>query len=285
MSIPQSDKTGNGKAREKIEYLFAPLPLEVLRCKELSHGAVRVCAWLAHHMGAKGCFPKQEELAEEMGCSDRMVRTYLDELEAAGFLTRERRGYAKSNVYRLNINNIHSGSLFPVSCPTPEAGFRSVRKQASGPVRKQASERITRTSELEPNNQTQEGAAAPPTPARASAEVSSSGTQTAKPRDALFDAVCQVTASDPKVSGSHVGRVCKALRAADPPYTPAEVVQFGESVKRWRDFEGPPTLGCLEKNIGQVRATHEPGTIGTGTGHAGQRHGQKPRSSARYAGD
>lgn len=73
--------------------------------------------------------------------------------------------------------------------------------------------------------------------------------------DELFDAVAEVTASDPKVSGSHIGRVCKALRSADPPYTPAEVRRFAAIAPgNFAWHKGQLTLGMIEKYIGIVRA-------------------------------
>jgi hypothetical protein len=41
-------------------------------------------------------------------------------------------------------------------------------------------------------------------------------------RDELFDAVAEITASDPTVSGGHVAKVANLLRQADPPYSAAE---------------------------------------------------------------
>jgi hypothetical protein len=84
-----------------------------------------------------------------------------------------------------------------------------------------------------------------------------------KERDELFDAVCEVTGSDPKVSGSYVGKVCKLLRSADPPYMAVEVRKFAEIVRSWRGFTGLPSLGCLEKHIGQVRSKPKEAKNGT----------------------
>jgi hypothetical protein len=81
-----------------------------------------------------------------------------------------------------------------------------------------------------------------------------------RPPDPLFDAVAEVTASDPTVSGSHIGRVCKLLRGADPPYTPDEVRRWAALVcQQWPNQQGPPTLGMIEKHIGRVRALADPG--------------------------
>lgn len=46
-------------------------------------------------------FPGQKRLADEMGCSDRMVRFYLQELENCGLITVEQRGKTITNRYFL----------------------------------------------------------------------------------------------------------------------------------------------------------------------------------------
>jgi hypothetical protein len=49
------------------------------------------------------CFPGQLELAEDMGATDRSVRTYLKELETAEPLEIIQRGLGKTNLYRLHL--------------------------------------------------------------------------------------------------------------------------------------------------------------------------------------
>ncbi len=74
-------------------------------------------------------------------------------------------------------------------------------------------------------------------------------------RDELFIALAEVTASDPAVSASHIGRVRKALLAADPPYTAADVRRFAGLVpERLPWHKGRISLGLVEKHIGEVRA-------------------------------
>jgi len=73
----------------------------------------------------------------------------------------------------------------------------------------------------------------------------------------LFDAVCAVTASDPKASGSYIGRVCRSLCEADPPYTPDEVRAL-PAILAARGFTLPLTLGTVEKFIGWTRRQPEP---------------------------
>ncbi len=72
--------------------------------------------------------------------------------------------------------------------------------------------------------------------------------------DALFAAVAEVTASDPIASGSHIGRVCKALRSADPPYTPDEVRAWADKIRTEWNLPDHPGLGMLEKYIGRIRS-------------------------------
>ena len=48
-------------------------------------------------------FPGQQKLADDMGSGERSVRTYLKELEDAGFLEVTQRGLGKTNLYRLHL--------------------------------------------------------------------------------------------------------------------------------------------------------------------------------------
>lgn len=82
-------------------------------------------------------------------------------------------------------------------------------------------------------------------------------------RDLLFDAVAEVTASDPATAGGHVGKVKVALEGADPSYTPEEVREFGRRFHEFcswaaKDGRANPTLGELQKYIGRVRAGKSP---------------------------
>lgn len=102
-------------------------------------------------------------------------------------------------------------------------------------------------------------------PAKAKRDKARSAKE-AKPRepDPLFDAVAEVTSSDPKVSGSHIGRICKALRSADPPYTPDEVRHFPAAMAKTHSwFTGPATLGTIEKYVGILRVKQTKGAVVT----------------------
>ncbi len=77
----------------------------------------------------------------------------------------------------------------------------------------------------------------------------------ARERCPLFDAIVFVTGADPKLNGSLIGKARKALLGADPPYTPEEVLRFGETAHiemTWLDGRRP-TIPEVEKYIGRVR--------------------------------
>ena len=66
---------------------FTQVPNFILTNKELSVGAKLYYAMLLKYAREKDyCFPGQQTLAEDMGSSERSVRTYQKELEDAGFL-------------------------------------------------------------------------------------------------------------------------------------------------------------------------------------------------------
>lgn len=133
-------------------------------------------------------------------------------------------------------------SLTPDSL-TPDSGFLTPELAAAPPV---ASETLVTPSDISISE------TAPDT----------TDAKVARPRNELFDTVAEVTASDPKASGAHIGRVCKSLKAAEPPYTPEEVRRWAEQLREEGWMQGYPSLAYLEKNIGRVRAKPAPATGG-----------------------
>jgi hypothetical protein len=83
----------------------------------------------------------------------------------------------------------------------------------------------------------------------------------ARKPDDLFDAVAQVTGSDPNVNGTHVAAVCKALRTAAPPFTAGEVLDFGRrfatlcpwAVDPLTKAVRLPSVGEVSKYVARVR--------------------------------
>ena len=83
---------------------FTQVPNFVLTKKEISVGAKLAYAMLLKYAwNNDACFPGQIKLAEDMGATDRSVRTYLKELESAQLLEIKRRGLGKTNLYRLHL--------------------------------------------------------------------------------------------------------------------------------------------------------------------------------------
>lgn len=83
---------------------FTQVPNFILTKKEISVGAKLTYAMLLKYAwGDDACFPGQVKLAEDMGATDRSVRTYLKELETAELLEITQRGLGKTNLYRLYL--------------------------------------------------------------------------------------------------------------------------------------------------------------------------------------
>lgn len=83
---------------------FTQVPNAILRAPKISPGAKLTYATLLSYAWHNDyCFPGQERLAEDMGVSDRSVRTYLKELEEAHLLTVQQRGQGKPNLYQLDL--------------------------------------------------------------------------------------------------------------------------------------------------------------------------------------
>lgn len=83
---------------------FTQVPNFLLTSKKLSAGDKMTFAMLLRYAWQNDyCFPGQQKLAEDLGLSDRSVRTHLKALEAIGLLTIQRRGQGKTNIYELNL--------------------------------------------------------------------------------------------------------------------------------------------------------------------------------------
>ena len=102
------------------QLIFAPIPNEILRRTDLSHGAKLCCARLIQYAGKDGqAFPKLATLGEELGMSPRAVQRFLTELESHKLVTTQQRGRGQSNVYHVDKSIlIHSPKLTTpeVSC-------------------------------------------------------------------------------------------------------------------------------------------------------------------------
>jgi hypothetical protein len=83
---------------------FTQVPNFVLTNPGISVGAKLAYAMLLKYAWQDdACFPGQVKLAQDMGATDRSVRTYLKELEAGELLETKQRGLGKTNLYRLHL--------------------------------------------------------------------------------------------------------------------------------------------------------------------------------------
>jgi DNA-binding transcriptional ArsR family regulator len=83
---------------------FTQVPNFLLKSKKLSAGDKMTFAMLLSYAWQNDfCFPGQQRLAQDLGLSDRSVRTHLKSLEAIGLLAIQRRGQGKTNMYELDL--------------------------------------------------------------------------------------------------------------------------------------------------------------------------------------
>lgn len=83
---------------------FTQLPNFILKSTKLSAGDKITFAMLLSYAWQNDyCFPGQERLAEDLGLSERSVRTHLKALERSGLLSIRRRGQGKTNIYELDL--------------------------------------------------------------------------------------------------------------------------------------------------------------------------------------
>ena len=109
---------------------YTKIPNEILSASQLSIQARYLYCVLLMHCGKdEWCFPGQTTLAKKLGCSERYVRELLVELYEAGVVYKKRRGFNRSNTYRVakslevdrNSNSPHLGTASPFyeGCPVP----------------------------------------------------------------------------------------------------------------------------------------------------------------------
>lgn len=81
---------------------FTQLPNFILTDKKLSAYAKLSYALLLSYAWQKdSCFPGQERMAADLGVSDRYLRQALKELQDNNYISVERRGLNKTNVYTI----------------------------------------------------------------------------------------------------------------------------------------------------------------------------------------
>jgi hypothetical protein len=81
---------------------FVQIPKAILLCQTISYGAkVAYSILLGYAWQDEFCFPAQESLANDLGCSVRQARRFLVELKDQRFISWKQTGLNKPNVYYL----------------------------------------------------------------------------------------------------------------------------------------------------------------------------------------
>ena len=81
---------------------FTQVPNFVLKNKNLTVGEnITFAMFLSYAWNNQSCFPGQERLATDIGAGVRSVNRFIKGLEKKGFLTIQRRGLGKTNIYTL----------------------------------------------------------------------------------------------------------------------------------------------------------------------------------------
>lgn len=83
---------------------FTMVPNFILKSTKLSAGDKMTFAMLLSYAWQRDfCYPGQKRLAEDLGLTDRSVRTHLKSLEGVGLLAIRRLGQGKNNIYELDL--------------------------------------------------------------------------------------------------------------------------------------------------------------------------------------
>ena len=79
---------------------FTQLPRFVLKDKRLSFGArLTYAVLLSYAWQEDSCFPGQDKMASDLGVSRQAINGYLIELKENSYISWERRGLGKTNIY------------------------------------------------------------------------------------------------------------------------------------------------------------------------------------------
>ena len=93
---------------------FTQVPNFILKDGTISVGAkIAYAMFLSYAWHNDSCFPGQDRLAEDMGLSRPRVTNFISELEAAGFVTIQRRGLGKTNLYKIHFQVRPKAQGFP----------------------------------------------------------------------------------------------------------------------------------------------------------------------------
>lgn len=100
---------------------YTKIPNEILTFSQLSISARYLYCVLLKYCGKdEYCFPSQKTLAKDLGLTDRQIRNLIKELAFTGIVFPTRRGWNRSNTYKIskllrNGNSYMIGSQIPLN--------------------------------------------------------------------------------------------------------------------------------------------------------------------------
>jgi hypothetical protein len=191
--------------------------------------------------GERSVFLTTDTLMSETGLSRNTVLKSISKLEAAGLLE-VTRATAKCNRYKFpsTVRPAHrsidtnSAPGAPYSAPgAPQRCARRTVNGAPGALEREEERREEKRTDL----------LAPKLP---------------RARNELFDAIAEIGGADPSKDGKRIGKVCRELHEADPPYTAEDVRALPAAIAA-AGMGFTLTVEAIGKYISWVR--HRPTTV------------------------
>lgn len=120
------------------------IPEALVTVREISPGSKFCYGRLCRYAGQNGqCFPFQSTLAEELGVSDRTIRTYITELEEFGLIEQHQQGLGKPNIIKFLDHYLFTsdGQNVQRKETSGQTGnlLPNLRKETSGPYKEEES--------------------------------------------------------------------------------------------------------------------------------------------------
>jgi DNA-binding transcriptional ArsR family regulator len=114
---------------------WTAIPNAVLRGNLERGPRLLLCVLMSYAYGEKEtCFPGQERLADDLNTTPRTIRRWLDKLKEHGLVEYKRKGFSKSNLYVLKVQEYLDTVRTPTSSmedAIQDTGVRSVRTPTS----------------------------------------------------------------------------------------------------------------------------------------------------------
>ncbi len=123
---------------QSLRYGFVQLPKQVLWAANLSRDAKLLYAVLLGYAWQEAsCFPGYDRLSLDMGATRKIVRKYMQELEAIGLVAQKRRGLGLTNLYRLPDLRTARLDIPERFKPTHPEGSKTTHQELPRPERPQ----------------------------------------------------------------------------------------------------------------------------------------------------